>query len=187
MYLSLKCVAGFRSMFSAALLAVIGVLVLSGGSRSSLMAQDKPSNLEGHTDAVYGVVYSPDGQLIATASFDKTIKIWKAADGKEVRTLQGHQDLVLSLATTPDGKRLLSSSLDNNIMVWEWPVLGATKNFAGHGDAATSVSNSPDGKLVVAGGNDKTVKIFNFADGNCLLYTSPSPRDLSTSRMPSSA
>ena len=46
--------------------------------------------LSGHTNMVYGVAFSPDGRLVATASWDKTAKVWDVTSGQEVRTLFGH-------------------------------------------------------------------------------------------------
>jgi WD40 repeat protein len=54
---------------------------------------------------VTSVAWSPDGKRLATASWDKTAKVWDAADGREVLTLRGHNDAVTSVAWSPDGKR----------------------------------------------------------------------------------
>src|SRR5438046_2240027 len=83
-------------------------------------AADAPANiaatLKGHTEAVYAVAFSPDGKQLATGSFDKTVRLWDTASGKEVKTFggaAGHQNLVLSVAFSPDGKTLASGSQDN--------------------------------------------------------------------------
>src|SRR5438067_813868 len=62
--------------------------------------------LKGHTQAVYSVAFTPDGRHVVTGSFDNTLKVWDAADGKEVKTFggpAGHQNLVLGVAVSPDG------------------------------------------------------------------------------------
>jgi len=46
--------------------------------------------LIGHSNSVYGAAFSPDGEIIASSSWDKTIKIWRVKDGQEIRTLAGH-------------------------------------------------------------------------------------------------
>src|SRR4051794_19301754 len=64
------------------------------------------ATLKGHTEAVYAVAFSPDGKYAVTGSFDKTIKLWEAATGKEIKTFDGpagHQNLVLSVTVSPDG------------------------------------------------------------------------------------
>ena len=78
--------------------------------------------LNGHTDPVYAVAWSPDGKTLATAGFDNTVRLWDAATRKEIRTFEGHAKLVLAVAFSPDGKQLLSGSLDNSARIWDLPV-----------------------------------------------------------------
>src|SRR5262249_18653372 len=66
--------------------------------------------LKGHTDIVYGVAYSPDGKRLASASNDKTVKVWDVQTGQQTLTLKGHTVPVWTVAFSPDGKRLASGS-----------------------------------------------------------------------------
>src|SRR5262249_4957612 len=68
--------------------------------------------------AVRDVAFSPDGTRLASASRDRTVKIWRADTGKEILPLLGHQDTVTSVAFSPDGKRLASASF-NRIVIWD--------------------------------------------------------------------
>ncbi|MBD2450944.1 AAA-like domain-containing protein, partial [Nostoc sp. FACHB-152] len=67
------------------------------------------NRLEGHGDSVNSVVFSPDGKTLASASRDKTIKLWNRDTGKVISTLEGHGDSVISVVFSPDGKTLASA------------------------------------------------------------------------------
>ncbi|MEH2075025.1 MAG: hypothetical protein V7K57_11625, partial [Nostoc sp.] len=76
------------------------------------------STLSGHSSPVFSVVFSPDGKTLASASADKTIKLWNRDTGKEISTLSGHSAEVFSVVFSPDGKTLASASADNTIKLW---------------------------------------------------------------------
>src|SRR5262249_12616334 len=75
--------------------------------------------LRGRAGAVYGVAFSPDGQLIASGHDEQGIKIWERVSGRELRTLRGHSGTVMSVAFSPDGLRLASGSTDETVRVWD--------------------------------------------------------------------
>ncbi|KAF9066516.1 WD40-repeat-containing domain protein, partial [Rhodocollybia butyracea] len=75
--------------------------------------------LQGHTDYVYSVAFSPDGKKIVSGSNDSSVKIWTAKTRKaEGNPLQGHTSGVTSVAFSPDGKQIVSGSYDNSVRIW---------------------------------------------------------------------
>jgi len=116
--------------------------------------------LKGHTHWVWSVSFSPDGSLLASGSYDSTIKLWRVADGSLVRTLKGHTDWVNSVSFSPDGRLLASGSEDNTIKLWRVSDGSLVRTLKGHTGEVRSVSFSPDGRLLASGSGDNTIKLW---------------------------
>lgn len=129
------------------------------------------NRLEGHTDIVWGVTFSPDGKLLASGSRDESVKLWET-DGTLLQTLKGHSDAVTSVSFSPDGQNLASASLDKTVKIWQKnPITGEfdqqPKTLAEHGDWIYCVNFSPDGNFLATGSKDKTIKLWR-KDGSLL-------------------
>jgi WD40 repeat protein len=98
--------------------------------------------LEGHSGPVLSVSFSPDSQLLASASVDKTIKLWDPATGELRQTLEGHSDVVESVSFSPDGQLLASASYDKTIKLWD-PTTGELRQtLEGHSHWLRSKTNA---------------------------------------------
>ena len=76
--------------------------------------------MTGHAGPIRGLAFSPGGDRIASASDDKTVKVWDTKTGEEVITITGHTASVLGVAFSPDGKQLAStSSGDKTMRIWD--------------------------------------------------------------------
>jgi WD40 repeat protein len=124
--------------------------------------------LTGHSDSVFSVAYSPDGQTLASGSRDHTIKLWNVKTGNLLQTLKGNSDLGKPLAYNPDGQTLASGSLDNTIKLWNLKTGNLLQTLKGNSVWANSLAYNPDGKTLASGGADSTIKLWNVKTGNLL-------------------
>ena len=109
------------------------------------------------------MAFSPDGQRLASASFDQTVKVWDARTGQESLTLKGHTSLVRSVAFSPDGQRLASASWDQTVKVWDARTGQESHTLKGHTGQVLSVAFSPDGQRLASASEDQTVKVWDAA------------------------
>jgi hypothetical protein len=119
------------------------------GSRAS-------SVLRGHEDSVRNAVFSPDGGRIATASYDKTARLWDAANGKQLAVLRGHEGPVWSAVFSPDGARIATASWDKTARLWDAASGHEIAVLRGHERPVSSAVFSPDGGRIATASRDST-------------------------------
>jgi WD40 repeat protein/tetratricopeptide (TPR) repeat protein len=118
------------------------------------------NRLEEHNNSVVSVTFSPDGELIATASTDKTVKLF-TLEGRLVRTLTGHQESVTRVAFSPDSQTLASTSSDGTIKLWRRDGQ-LIRTVTAHDRGVTSASFSPDGQTLASSSVEGTIKLWNL-------------------------
>jgi WD40 repeat protein/formylglycine-generating enzyme required for sulfatase activity len=109
------------------------------------------------------IAWSPDGTQIASAGFDRLVKVRTVQTGDLLHTLTGHTGTVYGLSWSPDGTRLASGSQDGSVRIWDL-VTGKSRHILHSLDRSVlGVAWSPDGALVAAGNDGGTVKIWEVS------------------------
>jgi WD40 repeat protein len=132
--------------------------------------ESKPlRTIQGHTDRVYAVAFSPDGTLMATGSKDMKVRLWDPATGVVHHTLEGHTGSVYTVSFSPDGQFAASASWDGPILIWDLAT-GESKVLKGHKSSVSAVAFSPDGQLVASASWDKTIRLWELATGKPTIF-----------------
>ncbi|MDJ1176311.1 WD40 repeat domain-containing serine/threonine-protein kinase [Roseofilum capinflatum] len=136
--------------------------------------------LEGHRGSVCALAMSPDGQLLASGSFDSGIKIWNLETGSLEETLNLHTNPVLTLAFSPLEHQLASGSIDDVIKIWDFGTATVYCTPLEHyGSSVTlSLAYHPQGKAIASGGDDRQLQIWLTESDRHLSI--PHPRGINT-------
>jgi serine/threonine protein kinase len=154
------------------------------------------STCRGHANIIRAVAWSPDGQNMASASDDATVRVWDVSTGRRIFTYLNHGGEVFAVAWSPDGQHIASGGWDHTVQVWDavhntrgiasmlqW--LKSLASFVGirgftyrsHTSQVYTVAWSPDGQYIASAGNDHTVQIWQALTGRNITtyggHTSP--------------
>lgn len=128
--------------------------------------------LSGHSDSISRIAWSPDGRWLASASRDKSVRVWDVSKGIVRHILNGHTGWVIDLAWSPDSSKLVSCADDRMAKIWDASTGQVVRTLAGHDGTIKAVAWSPDGKLIATGSEDKTIWLWK-ADTGEKHYTVP--------------
>jgi WD40 repeat protein len=132
----------------------------------------------GHYAPVTAVCYSSDGKFIATGSDDKTVKLWRRSDGREIRTFQGNISGISAVEINRQGTMILAVSDNGTLSIWEVQTGKMIKQFKPAEDRFTCASFNPDGSKVIAGTRKSYISLWDITTGNRLSDIKAVRKDL---------
>jgi WD40 repeat protein/serine/threonine protein kinase len=133
---------------------------------------DDRRTLRGHRGAVPAIAFHPDGQSLATGSFDGTVRLWEVASGRELRMLSADSGAICSVAFRPDGKILAAGSRTGTVMLWDTATGDLVRSLMAHDFPVLDLAFSPDGHRLATAG--QTVKLWDIDTQSA----EPEPREL---------
>ncbi|HKQ73771.1 MAG TPA: protein kinase [Blastocatellia bacterium] len=142
----------------------IGVIALREAATGHLI-----NTFKGHSGEIWSLRFSPDGKLLASASWDMTAKLWDVASGRELHTFKDQNKAITAVAFSPDNKLLATGSDAHTVKLWEVATGRELFTMAGHADQVLSVAFSPDGRRLASGSTDHTIRIWDVETGQELL------------------
>jgi len=114
----------------------------------------------------HALAFSPDGEHLAAAVADHSIRVHQWEDGRAVKALQGHSGLVRSIAIAADGRSIYSASFDGTLRGWRFPIGSESRVLARSQGEFFAVALSPDSSLLIGAGADRALAVFQLPEGN---------------------
>ncbi len=121
------------------------------------------------TSATNSISWSPDETRIASASLDKTIRIWDIVNGSTLLSYQGHTSNISDVSWSPNGKWIASSDRSGNVRVWDANTGKTITTYHNHQGIVWWIAWSPDSQYLASGGLDKTVQVWSASTGKTLF------------------
>lgn len=141
------------------------------GRRVRLLDVAPLQTLEGHTGPVKLLAISPDGSILASASWDSTVRLWRWPDGQPLRTLDELTSYPRTLAMVADGTDLVAVDGNGNVRQWRLRSGEPLKWFncgSGWSGSSVCIGAAPGGAVLASNPWNKTVRLWHLSSGKML-------------------
>ena len=131
----------------------------------------------GHSRGINDVAWSQTSPYLATASDDKTLRLWDCHTGDPVVEFRGHSNFCFSVRFNASGNLVVSGSFDETVKLWDVRSGDCISTIPAHSDPVTGVDFNRDGTCIVSGSHDGLIRIWDTATGECLktIYANNNP------------
>jgi WD40 repeat protein len=149
---------------------VVGVIVVAFAGPAPVGVSGVPLGAElrrfrGHRDGVWSVAFSPNGKQALSGSYDRTMRLWDVASGKDLLELEHFPAAVMGVAFLPDGQSCVSCCSDGSVQFRSLKDGKEISHFQAHKTSVNSLALSVDGKTLITGGGDGLVRIWECPSG----------------------
>jgi WD40 repeat protein len=132
---------------------------------SPLETWEEQAEIQAHPQEIWGIAVAPNGQVLATGSADRKIKLWDLESHDLLGVLDGYLGIVMALAFSPDSSLLAAGITNGELKVWDVAGRSLKSNLIGHQHNVTCLAFSRDGKTLASGSPDCTVRFWDTASG----------------------